>query len=501
MTETPKNDKVNILLVDDQPAKIMSYEVILQELGENLINATSGRAALEQLLKHDVAVILVDVSMPDLDGFELAAMIRSHPRFEETAIIFVSAVHLSDIDRVRGYEMGAVDYVPVPVIPEVLRAKVRIFVDLYRKTRELEALNDRLEQRVTERTQELKTLNERQSVLAREVDHRAKNALAIVQSIVRLTKAGSVATYIEILEGRIAALSRAHALLSNSRWEGAKLRQLIEDELAPYRTDRPTRIVIDGPDILLEPVAAQSLALAVHELATNAAKYGSLSTAAGDVQVSLELIGDGLSINWVERGGPSVSMPSGEGFGVKLIEASIGGQLDGRAEFAWQPEGLVFSLQIPLSDGFRPANRERPEGLDVAEAAPGNRVLLVEDEALIGMMMADILADLGFEVVGPVTRVSDAVSTARQGTFDSAVLDVNLRGELVYPVAEVLRKGGVPFIFITGYSADRIEERFANVPVLQKPLQKDELQSALAEVRTMPWMKAEPRDRVRGYKL
>src|SRR5215213_6206149 len=202
-----KDEKVNILLVDDQPAKILSYEVILKDLGENLIKVTSGRQALEQLLKLDVAVILVDVSMPDLDGFELAALIRQHPRFETTAIIFVSAVHFTDIDRLRGYAMGAVDYVPVPVIPEVLRAKVRVFVDLYRKTRQLRELNDELEHRVAERTAELEASTERQSILAREVDHRSKNALAIVQSIVRLTRASDVPGYVTALEGRIAALS------------------------------------------------------------------------------------------------------------------------------------------------------------------------------------------------------------------------------------------------------------------------------------------------------
>ena len=149
------DDKVNILLVDDQPAKLLSYEAILGELGENLIKATSAREALEQLLKHEIAVILVDVCMPDLDGFQLAAMIREHPRFQTTAIIFISAIHLTDVDRLRGYEMGAVDYVPVPVIPEVLRAKVRIFAELYRKTRQLEQLNQELERRVAERTAEL----------------------------------------------------------------------------------------------------------------------------------------------------------------------------------------------------------------------------------------------------------------------------------------------------------------------------------------------------------
>src|SRR6202162_811997 len=139
------HEKVNILMVDDQPGKLLSYEVILGELGENLIKANSGREALECLLRTDIAVVLMDVSMPELDGFELAAMIRQHPRFQQTAIIFISAIHLTDVDRVRGYEMGAVDYVPVPVIPEVLRAKVRVFAELYRKTRQLERLNAELE--------------------------------------------------------------------------------------------------------------------------------------------------------------------------------------------------------------------------------------------------------------------------------------------------------------------------------------------------------------------
>src|SRR5258705_5328666 len=148
-------EKVNMLLVDDQASKLLSYEVILRDLGENLLKATSGREALEYLLKSEIAVVLVDVCMPDLDGFQLAAMIREHPRFQKTAMIFISAIHLSDMDRLRGYEMGAVDYVPVPVIPEVLRAKVKVFAELYRKTRQLERLNAELEERVTARTAEL----------------------------------------------------------------------------------------------------------------------------------------------------------------------------------------------------------------------------------------------------------------------------------------------------------------------------------------------------------
>ncbi len=137
-------DRINILMVDDQPAKLLSYEAILNELGENLIKASSGREALEYLLKTDVGVVLMDVSMPELDGFELANMIRQHPRFQKTAIIFISGVHLTDVDKIKGYQRGAVDYISVPVIPELLRAKVSVFAELHRKTRQLETLNSEL---------------------------------------------------------------------------------------------------------------------------------------------------------------------------------------------------------------------------------------------------------------------------------------------------------------------------------------------------------------------
>src|ERR1700726_1189748 len=146
---------VNILMVDDQAGKLLSYEAVLADLGENLIKATSAKDALEKLLKTDVAVILMDVSMPEIDGFELAEIIRQHPRFQKTAIIFISAVHLTDLDRLKGYQHGAVDYLSVPIVPEVLRAKVKVFTELHRKNRQLERLNSQLEQRVAERTAEL----------------------------------------------------------------------------------------------------------------------------------------------------------------------------------------------------------------------------------------------------------------------------------------------------------------------------------------------------------
>jgi signal transduction histidine kinase len=187
---TAMNDKkVNILLVDDQQAKLLSYEVMLESLGENLIKANSANEALEQLLRNDVAVVLIDVCMPDLDGFELASMIREHPRFEKTAIIFVSAIHMTDVDRVRGYECGAVDYVPVPVVPALLQAKVRVFIDLYRKTRQLEELNNELETRVAQRTAELERIN---MDLEQRVEERTRERQAALAQIHEMQKIESL---------------------------------------------------------------------------------------------------------------------------------------------------------------------------------------------------------------------------------------------------------------------------------------------------------------------
>jgi len=612
MTE---HEKVNILLVDDQPSKLLSYEVILHELKENLIKASSGQEALEYLLKSEVAVVLMDVCMPDLDGFQLAAMIREHPRFQKTAMIFISAIHLTDMDRLRGYEMGAVDYVPVPVIPEVLRAKVKIFVELYRKTRQLERMNAELEQRVSARTAELeastaqlrqseesrslalaagsmgswdwnretgdclwddgqygifgvnrkhfgvtaenvralihpedwhrlqgtldlllkdrkatqnefrvkrpngdirwcigtaapsldekgrvtrisgvtvditdrKVAEERQALLAREVDHRAKNALALVQSIVRLTRASDIAAYTTAVEGRIRALSRAHTILSLSRWQGADMRGLVEEELAPYRSGETAKVETSGPNVSLQPAAAQSLALALHELVTNAAKYGALSSISGRVHLAWELNPGTLVLKWSETGGPPTQPPSSPGFGTRIITASIEGQLAGQTTFEWRPEGLQCVLSVPRDDMAPMKGRNGHPSPDPAHAAPpsgitiaGNRVMIVEDEALVAMALREALDELGFSVIGPFNRISEAMIALRNNQIDAAVLDVNLGGELIYPLADVLNADGVPFVFITGYGAEEIERRYASVPILQKPIEPGALKSVFA---------------------
>jgi PAS domain S-box-containing protein len=603
-------DKVNVLLVDDQPDKLLSYEVILEELDENLVKASSAREALQFLLKNDVAVVLIDVCMPELDGFQLAAMIREHPRFRKTAIIFISAIHLTDVDRLRGYEMGAVDYVPVPVVPEVLRAKVRVFAELFRKTRELERMNLKLERHVVERTTELEASNmqlkqaeqgrslalaagqmgswdwdlisqhwrwdqgqhrifgvdpqdfqiniesiralihpddwfplveiargmsqgartqqtefrvvrpngeirccigtaaasldeagrvvringvtiditdrkeadERQVLLAREVDHRARNALAVIQSIIRLTRAKSVEEYVQAIEGRIKALARAHTLLSDSRWRGADLATLVGEELAPYRAS--DKIQYNGPDISLQPATAQGLALALHELATNAAKHGALSSPAGKVSLEWALDSDALILRWSEEDGPRIFEPSSRSFGLKVIVASIEQQLGGKAAFDWNPEGLRCAFAIPRTElmksrVFNPSLiTNGGNGATVVDLKRKDkpRVLLVEDEALVAMMIQDTLAEFGFQVIGPLSTASEALAAARESHFDAAVLDISLGDGLVYTVAEILGVRGVPFVFVTGYDVDSVDPRFSDIPILQKPIERDMLQ-------------------------
>jgi two-component sensor histidine kinase len=410
-------------------------------------------------------------------------MIREHPRFKETAIIFISAINVTELDSLRGYELGGVDYVPVPVVPGVLRAKVRVFVDLYMKTRALARMNDRLEQRVAERTAQLEAAIARQELLAREVDHRARNALAVIQSIVALTPPDDSAKFAEAIKGRIRAMAMAHNLLSESRWRGADLLNLVNDELAPYAQE--DRISVSGQPVSIAPTVAQNLALAVHELATNAAKYGALSTAGGRLAVSWLTENEQLCIDWIEECAHQIDRPSKTGFGSKVIAASIKSQLGGAVQKEWAPTGLKCTLRLPMAhftlrdQAAGAVGEERP---DIELTRIRNRnILVVEDEPLIAMMTSRSLKELDASVVGPFATASEA-SDALSSCVDAALLDVNIGGEYVYELATELDKRGVPFIFVTGYHAGAIDERFADAPVLTKPVERDDLAAALTRV-------------------
>ena len=329
---------------------------------------------------------------------------------------------------------------------------------------------------------ERKRTEEYHALLAREVDHRAKNALAIVQSIVRLTRAKTIADFTKAVEGRIAALSHAHTLLSESRWQGAELKSLVQEELAPYQDTNADQFSIAGPDVMLESGQAQSLALIMHELATNAAKYGALSCKNGMLAISWERVGDGIQFNWTETGGPNTVRPEREGFGVKVITAAVEGQLRGKVSFDWLEMGLRCNCLIPLgthresvatNGNFNSLSR-------LSRPSRGKKaVLLVEDEALVAIMMRDVLAELGYDTVGPYGTVREALAAAQTDTFFAAILDVNLNGESVYEVADLLGNKGIPFFFVTGYGKENIEPRFKDVAVLRKPIVNEELRSAL----------------------
>jgi PAS domain S-box-containing protein len=325
-----------------------------------------------------------------------------------------------------------------------------------------------------------KKAEEHQMLLAREVDHRARNALAVVQAIVRLTRAPTTRAYVEAVEGRIGALAQAHTLLSESRWQGADIRRLVDEELAPYRGAQAPRVTIDGPSVFLSPDRAQAVALALHELATNAAKYGALSCAAGQVAVGWTLDGRTLALRWVETRGPRVRPPTVQGFGTRILSASIRQQVGGNVDWDWRPEGLHCTLSIPCG-GREPASRNGHADAAAPQVRPADdrRVLLVEDQALVGMMMRAMIAELGYEVAGPFHSLAEATAAARTQAFDGAILDVNLDGDLVYQLCDVLARQDVPFIFVTGYDHDAVDSRFGHVPVLQKPVARETLEALM----------------------
>lgn len=200
---------------------------------------------------------------------------------------------------------------------------------------------------------ERKQAERRLELLAYEVDHRAKNMLAVIQAMVRFTRADTPEAFASAIQGRIDALARVHAMLSASRWSGADLKPLIAEELAPYRREDELRVRIDGDDASLPPSTAQSIAIVMHELATNAAKYGALAAGKGRVSVHCARCVDGnLALRWAETGGPPVQSPSHRGFGTLVIERAVHDQLAGTVRFDWRAQGLVCEIRIP-PDAYR----------------------------------------------------------------------------------------------------------------------------------------------------
>jgi signal transduction histidine kinase/ActR/RegA family two-component response regulator len=456
-------EPVNILLVDDQPGKLLSYEVILDGLGERLFKAGSAREALEHLLKQDIAIILIDVCMPELDGYELAALIRDHPRFQTTAIIFVSAIALSDLDRLKGYEYGAVDYVPVPVVPELLRAKVRVFADLYRKTRQLELLNSELERRVEERTAELAQTN---SELEQRVEERTREhaeTLAQMHEMQKLESIGkltggvahdfnnvlmAILGNLDMLLHRLAADSPLRRFVigaTQAADRGANLTKRLlafarRQELKPAAVDMVllvdsmgemlrrslgpiVQINLDFPeDLDLVRVDPNQLELAILNLALNARdampQGGALTIAAQDVGVAagnaqglepgsyicLAVIdtGDGMDEETLRHAAEPFYTTKGLGKGTGLGLSMVYGlatQSGGTMRISSRL-GAGTKVELWLPVTDEGEHRPLPPRIpDRIEPTPPCRILLVDDDQAVAEGTVAMLEHLGHEVV------------------------------------------------------------------------------------------------------
>lgn len=330
---------------------------------------------------------------------------------------------------------------------------------------------------------------EHEQLLMAELDHRVKNTLANIQALVAQTSrsATSLGDFTEGLDRRIRSMSRAHSLLTKSRWEGVSIEGLLQEELDAYRAQQG-EITLAGPNVLLTPKAALAVSLAVHELATNAGKYGALSVAAGRLDVRWEMVDDALHLVWQERDGPPVTAPKGRGFGSTLIERALAMETGGVSTLAFLPGGVVCTIALPSAALQGVAAVKAEATVSPTNDAPANdpslrapqRILVVEDSALVLMEIEDAITDIGWTVVGPAMRLEDAVRLARTEMFDAALFDVNLDGEMSWAAVTIAAERGIPFAFTTGYDSNSIvPEQFSGRRIISKPFKRGEIVGAL----------------------
>jgi signal transduction histidine kinase len=529
-------ERVNILLVDDQPGKLLAYEAMLGELDENLIKANSGKEALEHLLKNDIPIVLMDVSMPDLDGFELAEIIRQHPRYQKTAIIFVSAVHLTDMDRVKGYQSGAVDYVSVPVIPELLRAKVRVFAELHRKTRESEQLNRELEARVLERTAELERSAAKQTDLADRLQdadrrkdeflallgHELRNPLAPIinaTSIMRL-KAGTdpdLTWCREVIERQAAHLTRlVDDLLDVSRItrgtitlrpEPVSLHTIVANAVEscrPLIDKRRHVLAVTSSDRPL-PVRADPARLTqiVVNLLNNAAKYQDesgrieLSAHAEGATAVLTVRDHGIGIAseslpfifdlFSQAGHAKHSAEEGLGIGLSLVKKLTelhGGSIEAKSEGPGR--GSEFVVRLPLLP--EAAAFERRPGVELPQGFGGNpqRILVVDDNRDAAESLAMLLR-LGGHTVTVAHDGGSGLELAVAEKPAIMFLDIGLPGLDGYEVCRQARERGLAdarIIAVSGYgqARDRTQSQAAGFDAhCVKPIELGEIMKILTD--------------------
>ena len=336
---------------------------------------------------------------------------------------------------------------------------------------------------------ERRTAQESQAILIAELNHRVKNILALIRSLVRQSQHGavSIGSFTADLEHRIRALSFAHDQMTQSGWTTAPLKRLLRAEAKAWARGAIESIVFDGPPVLLDSRAYQTLALVFHELMTNAAKYGSLSVSEGRLFVRWSLSEEGaLSIFWEETGGPKVSTPTRRGFGSIVVEQTVPFELQGEARIEYRPDGVwalfvVPAAHVTLGDGSDDVSAVIPESSIVLS---GKRLLLVEDSMMIALDAQSALQDAGL-IVDVAGTVPDALRAVTIGRFDAVLLDINISGETSFGVADRCAQKDLPFIFATGYGETVVvPDRFKGVPVVAKPYDEQALRTALEQVTT-----------------
>ena len=533
-----QSDRVNILLVDDQPSKLLTYEAILGDLGETLITARSATEALECLLKHDIAVVLVDVCMPHFDGYELAAMIRQHPRFQQTSIIFVSAILMTDLDRLRGYQSGGVDYVPVPVVPEILRAKVSVFADLYRKTRALGLLNAELEARVAERTAALEATTAALQEADRRKDeflamlaHELRNPLAPIRSAVQLLHITSPAEDRWVRARDIIDRQVEHLVcLIDDLMDVSRItRDMITLQREPLllesviaRAIETTRPTIDANrhelvvELAHEPITVDGdqtrLVQVVANILHNAAKF----TPAGGrivLRVHREVDAAVVRVSDTGRGIPHEVLPrvfdlftrvhtdddssqGGLGIGLALVrrlvemhEGTVEAHSDGHGR------GSQFTIRMPLL--ATPPARAPGSGVDLAPPHTERRRVLVADDNLDA---AEALATL-LEALGHEVRVAhdgaQALATGRDFEPEVVLLDLGMPVMDGLEVARRMRQqpwgAAARVVAVTGWGQQQDRARTAEAGFdahLVKPVTDRDLLPVLGEGRKEPGAQA-----------
>jgi signal transduction histidine kinase len=495
--------KVNILVVDDQPAKLLTYETILDGLGENLIKATSAREAMDHLLKTEIALILLDVSMPEMDGFELAAMIRQHPRFKKTAIIFISAVLMTDFDRIKGYQTGAVDYIPVPVVPEILRAKVALFTELYRKTWQLEQVNRQLEERVSERTAELeasvKRLQQSEARLREESEERARlvqklrsddeqkdkflatlahelrNPLQPIRTAVdtlrlmgppdpkllpiRQVIDEQLQTFTRLIDDLmdVSRITQDKLQLRKERVELTEVLRRVEEASRPIMAAQKhqfeligpqERVVVDGDVVRLYQM--------IMNLVTNAAKY---TPESGQIRVHASCQDNQavISVKDDGRGIAADQLPhlfemfyqvdrsierseSGLGIGLTLTHRLV--QMHGgrmEARSEGLGKGSEFIIYLPVIAAESEACESEAQSSDLANFGSGRRIAIADDNRIAVQSAAMLLQLLGCQVQTAEDGLG-AIGLAKRFRPDAMLLDIGMPKLNGYDACRAIRE-------------------------------------------------------------